>query len=52
MKNLEFCHALCIYCRDASIRDIEDPAKMRAWIAARAGAYPNLSKFLNDNQSA
>ena len=43
---------MCIYCRDASMLDIEKPANMRRWIMERAGAYPNLSKFLNDNQSA
>lgn len=49
MKNIEFAHALCIYCRDASMLEVTQPEKMRAWIAARASQYPNLSKFLTEH---
>jgi hypothetical protein len=48
MKNLEFAHALCIYCRDASMQDVTKPELMRAWICARPAIYPHLSKYLTE----
>lgn len=46
MKNLEFAHALCIYCRDASLQDVTKPGLFRAWINVRGAMYPHLSKYL------
>jgi hypothetical protein len=49
LKNIEFAHALCLYCRDASLQDVSDPALFRAWLLTRASTYPNLSKFLSEH---
>lgn len=48
LKNLEFAHALCLYCRDCSMLDAENPDAFRAYIFQRCGQYPNLCKFLSE----
>ena len=50
LKNIEFAHALCLYCRDASMVDVEKPALFTAWITKHRATYPNLAAFLANGQ--
>lgn len=46
LKNLEFCHAVVSYCRDASMQTLENPEEFSRWLLKRRGEYPELVKFL------
>ncbi len=46
LKNLEFVHAVCVYCRDVSMRDVESWANFSRWLIAKRGQYPQLVRFL------
>lgn len=46
LKNIEFCHALVIYCGDASLQTIESWDAFADWLLKHRGTYPNLVKFL------
>lgn len=48
LKNVEFCHALVTYCRDASLQVVEQWAEFSSWLLVRRSQYPNLVKFLSD----
>jgi hypothetical protein len=50
-KNLEFCHALVLFCRDASLTEIERWDEFAAWLLTRRSQYPHLVRFLADTQS-
>jgi hypothetical protein len=50
LKNIEFCHAVTMYCKDASMQDLDKPALFVAWLAKRKASYPNLTKFLSERQ--
>lgn len=50
LKNIEFCHALVTYCRDASLQVIERWAEFASWLLIRRSHYPNLVKFLAERQ--
>jgi hypothetical protein len=50
LKNIEFCHAVVTYCRDASMVAIETYSDFLAWLSKRRGTYPNLVKFLCEQQ--
>jgi hypothetical protein len=45
-KNLEFCHALVLFCRDASLTQVECWAEFAAWLQKRRSQYPHLVSFL------
>jgi hypothetical protein len=45
-KNLEFCHALVLFCRDASLTQIERWEEFAAWVQKRRSQYPHLVSFL------
>jgi hypothetical protein len=46
LKNLEFCHALVLFCRDVSLTEIERWDEFAAWVLKRRSQYPHLVKFL------
>jgi hypothetical protein len=48
LKNIEFCHAVTMYCKDASMQELGNPALFVAWLAKRKASYPNLAKFLSE----
>jgi len=45
-KNLEFCHALVVFCRDASLTEIERWEEFASWLLKRRSQYPHLVSFL------
>lgn len=47
-KNIEFCHALIQYCRQASMRTLTDWGNFSGWLIAHRGQYQNLVRFLID----
>lgn len=49
LKNIEFCHALVLYCKDASLRGIEDWGQFASWLLRRRSQYPHLVEFLVDS---
>jgi hypothetical protein len=49
-KNLEFCHALVMYCRDASLKAVEQWSEFASWLLKRRSQYPNLIRFLAEKQ--
>jgi hypothetical protein len=49
-KNLEFCHALVRYCKDASLTDIERWDEFASWLLKRRSQYPHLVDFLIDKR--
>jgi Putative amidoligase enzyme len=51
-KNLEFCHALILYCRDASLTDIERWDQFAVWLLKRRSQYPHLVDFLAEKRVA
>lgn len=48
VKNIEFCHSLVSFCRDASIVDCEKRESYVRWLLINRGKYPYLVKFLRD----
>jgi hypothetical protein len=46
LKNLEFCHALVMYSRDASLKFIELWSEFASWLLKRRSHYPHLVQFL------
>lgn len=48
MKNIEFCHAVAVYCKEASAATIEVWTVFALWLIKRRGQYPNLCKFLHE----
>lgn len=49
-KNIEFCHALVLFCRDVSLTEIEHWDEFAAWVLKRRSQYPHLVKFLAENE--
>lgn len=47
LKNLEFAHAVIMYCRDASMQEL-DIAGFGAFLRKNRGTYSNLCRFLQD----
>lgn len=50
-KNIEFCHALVQYCRQASMRTLADWGNFSQWLIAHRGQYQNLVRFLVDKKA-
>lgn len=50
-KNIEFCHALVQYCRQASMRALCEWDTFVAWLRSVRGQYPNLVRFLIDQNT-
>lgn len=50
LKNVEFCHALVMFCRDASLNSVEQWDTFASWLVKRRGQYPNLVKFLAEQR--
>lgn len=50
-KNIEFCHALVQYCRQASMRSLTDWGNFSRWLIANRGQYQNLVRFLLDKEA-
>ena len=50
LKNIEFCHALVLFCRDASLTEIECWDEFAAWVLKRRSQYPHLVKFLAEKE--
>lgn len=48
IKNVEFCHALVTYCKDTSLRYVEDAPRFATWLVKNRHHYPMLVKFLAD----
>jgi len=48
MKNLEFCHAMVIFCRDVSMRNIENWRAFTAFVATRRKTYKYLYAFMHE----
>lgn len=46
LKNIEFCHAMCMYLPDCGLAQVEDPARFIMWLRKRRKDYPELVKFL------
>ena len=46
LKNIEFCAAVASYCRDASVREVEEYTGFLKYVRANRGIYPNLFKWL------
>jgi hypothetical protein len=51
-KNLEFCHALVLFCRDASLFQIENWEEFSSWLLKRRSQYPHLVKFLCEKKAS
>jgi hypothetical protein len=51
LKNIEFCHAMVNYCRDASMQDVTGYNGFLAWINKRRGTYKHLVAFLAESKS-
>lgn len=49
-KNLEFYHALVLFCRDASLAEVERWDEFASWVLKRRSQYTHLVKFLSDRQ--
>jgi len=49
-KNLEFCHALVLFCRDASLIEIERWGAFASWLLKRRSQYPHLVSFLAEKE--
>lgn len=49
-KNIEFAHALVMYCRQASMLKLESAAAFLAWLEKNRHFYPYLCKFLVEKQ--
>jgi len=49
-KNIEFCHALVQYCRQASMRTLCEWGQFSRWLIAHRGQYQHLVRFLIDKQ--
>ena len=52
LKNIEFCHAVVLYCRDASMQTLENPEIFSQWLRKRRGEYPELVKFLATSKAS
>jgi len=52
LKNIEFCHAMVNYARDASMQEVTGYDGFLKWINARKGIYSNLVKFLAEKKNA
>jgi hypothetical protein len=50
LKNIEFCHAMVNYARDASMQEVTGYDGFLRWINARKGTYSNLVKFLAEKK--
>lgn len=50
-KNIEFCHALIQYCRQASMRTLADWGAFAQWLIAHRGQYQHLVRFLIDKKA-
>ena len=50
LKNIEFCHALVMYCRDTSLNSLECWEVFASWLIERRGQYPNLVRFLAEKE--
>lgn len=50
-KNIEFCHALVQYCRQASMRSLADWGNFSRWLIEHRGQYQNLVHFLIDKET-
>jgi hypothetical protein len=51
-KNIEFCHALVMYCRDASLKAIERWSEFASWLLKRRSQYPHLVQFLAEKRES
>lgn len=52
LKNLEFCHAVVNYCKDASMQTLENPELFSQYILKRRGEYPELVKYLAEARAS
>lgn len=52
LKNLEFCHALVLFCRDASLTEVERWDGFATWLLKRRSQYPHLVNFLAEKEVA
>jgi hypothetical protein len=48
MKNIEFTHAMVMYCRDCSMRDVENWGMFTAYVGRNKKLYSNLWAYLNE----
>lgn len=48
LKNLEFCHAVVMFCRGTSAAKIQDAAEFAAWLDRNGREYPYLVAFLSE----
>lgn len=46
MKNIEFVHAMCVYCRDCSMQTVEDWDSFKRFVASRKSIYNNLHAYM------
>jgi hypothetical protein len=46
LKNIEFVHAMAIFCRDVSMRNVENWHEFSRFVDSRKGIYPNLRSFM------
>lgn len=51
LKNIEFCHALVMYCRQTSMQDLSDWGNFSRWLLQNRGVYDNLVQFLIDKNA-
>lgn len=48
LKNIEFCHSVAVYCRQASTKAVETYSDYVQWLGKNRSAYPNLVAFLGE----
>lgn len=46
LKNIEFCHALCMYLPDCALSHLESQGYFVDWLRKNRKQYPELTKFL------
>lgn len=48
LKNIEFCHSIVVYCKQASMKAVEGHSDYLHWLGKNRGTYPNLVRFLGE----
>lgn len=49
LKNIEFCHSVVTYCKQAGMKQVTGYSDYIAWLGKNRGMYPNLVAFLGES---
>ncbi len=49
LKNIEFCHSVVTYCKQAGMKEVTGYSDYIAWLGKNRGMYPNLVTFLGES---